>query len=94
MAFSRAQINAADADYIANADYFDPPDISAARKFLKACRILLALPSTTTKGANSVGYNKATLAEQAKGAEAFLKAHSSTAVPGRTRLADLRRFRG
>ena len=80
-----------EAQYRNNADYYVAGSASKARLFAEACRhLLLLLPSTSIKGANTVSFSMSLLRDELKQAEAYARAKGTSSIV----RTDFRRMRG
>ena len=94
-----AQLSQAETAYLNNADYAESRSVPRARAFVTACRkLLVLLPSSMTKGSNSVSQRVDLIANELKDAQAWLERFSSDDIPGpivtRTSFQGFRRFGG
>ena len=81
----------AKAEYLASAGWFEDQSTSLANRHVTAISaLLLLMPNTSIKGANTVGYSKGELLRQKEAAQAYVQANRTA---GGVRRADLRRFR-
>ena len=77
-----AEIEAA---YIDNGSYVEDASASKCRAFITAARaLLIRLPSTATKGANTLSFNLENIKDELKSAQAWLEARDTTGddLPG------------
>jgi hypothetical protein len=81
---TEAQLTAAENSYLDSCDYAEVGSVARARSFVTACRkLLVLLPSTMTKGANSVSTRTDLLISQIEEAQNWLSRFSPTdASPG------------
>ena len=86
----------AKSQYLSNADYAEDLSVAKAKRFVTACRALLVhLPSSATKGANSAGFRVDLIAKEMEMAQAWLEKHDSDQIPGPlVTRSDFRNFRG
>lgn len=78
-----AQLSQAETDYYDNAGYAENLSVSQCRAFITAARrLIMLLPSSQTKGANSLSLSPALIAKEREEAQAWLEKHSPDDIPG------------
>ena len=91
-----AQQSAAETAYLDNADYAETLNVSKCRLFITACRkLLLILPSSVSKGANSMTNRIDLIRDELREAQLWLEAHSEDDVSGpKVTLTSFKSMRG
>lgn len=77
-----AEIEAA---YIDNGSYVEDASVAKCRAFITAARaLMIRLPSTATKGANTLSFNLENIKEELKAAQSWLEARDTSGadLPG------------